>query len=267
MRMKLRAFAVLVMLVASTAQAEPRIDISTDETMRTSTAAIKASLTADEFERFRTQWTVVMQDLHCPADTEKPNIHTMLLRGDLVIQAMNGKSVADVSEMAAKVENAKEAERASMRELPIDSEPARKIRTSVETFLGEAPEQATHYMEFSRFWTAARTEIARKVVAAGAPTLLDDKWPTKDGKPPPSFSVDSREMSASLMPDGWMKKLKVTRIIANDTKAYVDISAFNATLKATFLKEADGWKSHADFLGFPWSREGTRPPECVGVLQ
>jgi hypothetical protein len=194
-------------------------------------------------------------------------MNTMLLKNDSLSRALNGKSAMDMLEMAAKVDFAKAAESASMRELPLGSAQARKIRAAVERFVAEAPEAATHYMEFSRFWSAARTETARKVVAAGAPTLFSDKWPAKDGKASPNFSADSREISATLMPDGWMKKVKVTRIFANDTKAYVDIEVFGVTRKMILLKEADDWKSHADFLGFPWSREGTSAPECVGVLQ
>lgn len=225
------------------------------------------SISAEERLVLHQDLLLIAADILCPTDTKRAEISALNIQQARFQKLLNGSSVADIRRLAAQVSAAQEAERKSMRVLPVGSEQEQAIRKAVDRYYEAATDSKTDsYALLFRFWTAARIAFAQQVQTARGQGLNSLLGPGHAAQP----GSDEREHArrrAWYVGEEFLRTFKVSTIVANDQKAYVNLRRDSTELRAFSLREEGGtWKVHADLFGYPWSMEDSSPPECAGVL-
>lgn len=206
----------------------------------------------------RTDLLLIASDTLCPTDTEHVETLAFALQEAKFRKVVEGKTANDVRDLAARVSAAEKQERTSMGTLPPGSQKERIIRKTVEEYYEAAiPDGAKSYAPLFRFWTAERIAFAKQV--QGARGRVDVAL---------GFAEPEHVRHAAGYLDAqFLRTLKVSAIVANEHKAYVSLGGESVEMRGFYLLLEEGqWKVHADLFGYPWSREDSLPPECVGVL-
>ncbi len=139
---------------------------------------------------------------------------------------------------------------------PLDYPLGKAISAAVQRYLDGVPAGADTFADMFPFWTRARVAYAEalKPAATALEILPGYKAP----------APHQRELSAlQLYGDDWLKHVKIVKILASSTKAYVFLGGPEKSARTTFLLDEGEWKGHSDLFGYPWSRENTEAVECI----
>lgn len=224
--------------------------------MERSAKKVHDSVKPAQLEAFRKAYKLVMAHELCPIDPERPHFQAMFEREARLKAVLDGKTADNIIEAGARIQSLLDAERASMRELSFDSPMGKEINAAARRYLDEVPEGADNFSAMFPFWTRARVAYASALKPAGSAL---DVLPDYEAPAP-----HQRDLSGLLLyGDGWLKKLKVVRILASPTKAYVFLGDPEKSMRTTFHRDEGEWKVHSDLFGYPWSQESTEAVDCI----
>lgn len=225
------------------------------------------SLSAEEKTILHQDLLLIAADVLCPTDTDRAAISALNILQAKFNELLNGRSLADIRRLAAQVSAAQEAERKSMRILPVGSEQEQAIRNAVDRYYEAATDsESDSYAQLFPFWTAARIAFAQQMETARAQSLSTLLWPERSVQPR-SGALEYARSGIWYLDEKFWRTFKVSTILANDRRAYVSLRRDSVEFRTFSLRAESGtWKVHADLFGYPWSLEDSLPPECVGVL-